>query len=220
MLPKWLRRLFGIKDAPAPQIAPQPPQPAPPTSPYIQPVPSAPAPDPAALEPVRPTPALMTSGAGNDPGFVPEPLTVDVYGRQQPGAPYGRRQDGQPFGSMGERRAWFDAVAARDANLAQAEKMTVDAVYNGPIPVSSLSDAEKQFLTYVTSNYSLPGATTQFDAWLAICSGPWIDFRRAFADGDRLTKAGYDPNSYPPNGRLRGLVDQVARGILKPRVTR
>lgn len=191
-LSDFFRNLFGRKppEPPSP-AAPQPTEALRPTAPYIPVPPSAPAPDPAATDP---------------------------YGRPIPPAPFGRDNYGTPFRSQAEADAWRAAVAARDAEQAKVATLLATERYNGPIPVSSLLPGEADFLTYVCSNYSLPGAANQADVWYAILSGSLAEINLAINQSD-ARKAGYNPASYPMDGRLRGLVDQVARGILKPVVT-
>jgi hypothetical protein len=85
--------------------------------------------------------------------------------------------------------------------------------FNGPVPFTAMSDADKAFLMYASRNYSCGPLV-----WPSVGSGTLDEMNKAIADGDRLSgHGGYDPASY--HGQMLGYVDAVSKGLLKPNVT-
>ena len=136
--------------------------------------------------------------------------------------PFGTDNYGTPFQSQEQADAWKAALAIHDANIAQQPGLLQAERYNGPVPVASLTDAEKAFLTYVTSSYRWDPTIVgwQGAAWYAILNGSLAEVNLAINQGDALAgHGGYSPEMYPADGRMRVFVDQVAQGVLKPVVT-
>jgi hypothetical protein len=199
-------KLFGKKQPQQPVPTPAP-APMPTTPPTLVVPPTTP-------EPTPPSPVAPPIGASDTEapwGYTTKPDGTKVK-NLGPNAGWGWDYEGSPIPTAALYKRW--------KNLTDASIDHGQARYTGPVPYGQVSDAEAQFLTYVSSNYRFDPSKVrnQSDAWFAILSGTAPQINTVIARGDTLTKAGYDPNQYPQNGRMRGYVDDVANGRLTVKV--
>jgi hypothetical protein len=168
-LPRWLTRLFGIKDDPAPQ-----PRPASPLVPNpLPPIPEGiPLGGTGRIASTSTTQAgggipRMTSGEPNDPGFIPEPVeTQGMFGQRIPAAPYGRNITGTPFASMEARAVYFRALAVHDYNQQVVlPELMAKQMATGLWDPRSLTDDDLHYLMYCAAEMTFDPRSLGIGPW-------------------------------------------------------